>query len=653
MLGTRERTLLLESLRPPTGYRLRRAVGTSFTLDLMALLTAPLAFTFFDAHDDDGAPVADPVAMLEALRRHAEKITLFCQAGAIGVPKPQQRLMAYLEGSVFEVQAQREGGIFHPKIWVLNFSADNRPAIYRVLCLSRNLTFARAWDTCLRLEGRLMQGQRDNGRNRPFADLLLALPELATRPLSPEQRGDIGRMAREVRRVDFQPPEPFTDFRVHNLGLARKHEWPFPKCERSLAVSPFLVGSTVQHLVRDHGLEILISRPEAFEDVVRSPGRQALPRTCYVLSPGASLDSRDAEEEVEGPVDGSAPAAGSPPANGSSPTNDQVELVGLHAKLFLLEHGSEARLFTGSANATAAAFQQNVEVLVELVGGKEKCGIDTLLGTEDDPRLSTLRSLLQEYRVADSADVIDETQRALRALERHADQLTRALGAARLTATACAVDEEQRWDLTLSGELPETPPEAEVKVWPATLSVEEARLIRGPDSPGNERVDPSDPAASIAAFKGLSFEALTAFFAFEVAVREGRHAVRKRFAVTADLVGAPEDRKPRLLRSLLKNRRRVLQLLLLILMGEGADVSAFVEAARGGDKDSPGTFGGWDQGTLLEALLRSLSDNPRQIDDAARLIADLEKTPEGRDLLPEGLVDIWEPVWAARKALRS
>ena len=88
MLGTHERTLLLDNLRPPAGYRLRRAVGTSFTLDLMALLTAPLAFTFFDAHDDDGAPVADPVALLEALRRHAEKVTLFCQAGAISVPKP-------------------------------------------------------------------------------------------------------------------------------------------------------------------------------------------------------------------------------------------------------------------------------------------------------------------------------------------------------------------------------------------------------------------------------------------------------------------------------------------------------------------------------------------------------------------------------------
>lgn len=636
MLGTRERTLLLEALRPPAGYRLRRAVGTSFTLDLMALLTAPLAFTFFDAHDDDGAPVTDPVALLEALRRHAEKVTLFCQAGAIGVPKPQQRLMAYLEGSVFEVEAPRKEGIFHPKIWVLNFEADDRPAIYRVLCLSRNLTFARAWDTCLRLEGRLTKGQSGYyARNKPFADLLVALPGLSTRSLPAELREDINRMASEVRRVDFLPPGRFSDFRVHSFGLTGRRGWPFPEAERSLVVSPFLVDSTAQKLVRDHGLEVLISRPEAFEDVARSLGKEGLPGTCYVLSPGASLDSRNAEEEEP---------------DESPPTDDPVELVGLHAKLFLFENGREARLFTGSANATSAAFQLNVEVLIELVGKKKNCGINVLLGVEDDPRLETLRSLLQEYQVPDSIPAVDEVQRTL---ERCADRLTRVLGAARLLATAHDVDQGQRWNLTLSGTLPDIPAGVGIKVWPVTLSDQEAIQIRGAEVTGPGIVSQTDPGDGIATFKGISFEALTAFFAFEVAVREGRHEVRKRFAVTADLVGAPEDRKPRLLRSLLKDRRRVLQLLLLILMGEGADVSAFVEAARGGDKESPGTFGGWDQGTLLEALLRSLSDNPRQIDDAARLIADLEKTPEGRDLLPEGLDEIWEPVWAARKALMS
>jgi hypothetical protein len=48
VLAPKDRTLLLESLRPPPGFRLDAAVSTTYSLDLMALLVAPLAFTFFD-----------------------------------------------------------------------------------------------------------------------------------------------------------------------------------------------------------------------------------------------------------------------------------------------------------------------------------------------------------------------------------------------------------------------------------------------------------------------------------------------------------------------------------------------------------------------------------------------------------------------------
>ncbi len=96
----------------------------------------------------------------------------------------------------------------------------------------------------------------------------------------------------------------------------------------------------------------------------------------------------------------------------------------------------------------------------------------------------------------------------------------------------------------------------------------------------------------------------------------------------------------------------MLRLLLLILMDEGADVSAFVQAAHRDDKFD-GAFGGWHETALLEALLHSLSRNPGRIDEAARLIADLATTPEGKELLPDGLNEIWEPVWAARTALES
>ena len=640
MLGTRERALLLDSLRPPAGYHLRRAVGTSFTLDLMALLTAPLAFSFFDAHDDEGAPVTDPVALLEALRRHAGRITLFCQAGAISVPAPDQKLLAFLEGSVIEVQPRREGGIFHPKVWVLAFESEAGPTIYRVLCLSRNLTFARAWDTCLRLEGRRTEGQGEFARNEPFAELLLALPELTIRPVSTELGEHLRQMADEIRNVNFAPPRPFSDFRVHNFGLGDKGDWPFPKGGRSLVVSPFLVGSTVRSLGRDHGLEVLISRTEAFEDVLRAAGREALPETCYVLSPGASLDARDTKEEGakdEKPTD-------------PSPVEGEIELAGLHAKLFLFENGRHARLFVGSANATGAAFHQNVEVLVELVGKTKDCGIGSLLGSEADPMTRTLRSLLQEYTPPPNPEPEPDARQKL---EKRAERLAHVFGAARLTATVDDVDAEQRWDMTLSGELPEIPPGATVKVWPAALSAEAALLVDGPAVDPREPDDPSEPNDVIATFKEVSFEALTAFFAFEVSLREGRHKVRQRFAVTAELRGAPEDRKERVVRLILKNRRRVLQLLFLILMGEGADVSALVPAARRDSTVSRQPLGGWNRSTLLEALLGSLSRNPGQIDDAARLIRDLRKTAEGKDLLPEGLDEIWEPIWAARRALKS
>ncbi len=636
MLGTRERSLLLESLRPPPGYRLRRAVGTTYTLDLIALLTAPLAFTFFDAHDEDGSPSADPIALLEALRRNAGKVTIFCQAGAISVPKPEQKLLTYLEGSVVEVQPRRAGGIFHPKVWVLNFEKEDEPAIYRVLCLSRNLSFARAWDTCLCLEGELIKRKRGFSRNKPLAEFLQALPGLTATLLSTELLQEIDRMAYELRRADFRLPAHFTDFRIHHFGLRQRRQWPFPAAERSLVVSPFLVDSTIGKLVREHSLEILVSRPEAFDGLLRNQSREALPRTCYVLSSGANLESRDAQDEEE--VQPRAPR----------PVQDQVELAGLHAKLFLFENGREARLFTGSANATSAAFQQNVEVLVELFGRKKDCGIGSFLGEQDDQRLESLRSLLQEYHFPETG----EGDKIKRRLEDKADRLARRIGAARLIAKLHEVDAARRWDIALAGKLPEICEGAEVSVWPVTLSADFAVPIDGAASQRLASGIANSTADVIARFSGLSFEAITGFFAFEVCLRDGDQDVRLRFAVTAELEGEPENRKERLLHSLLKDSGRVLRLLFLILMDEGAEISNISKVIDGNDNGSEGSSGNWEQTALLEALLQSLSRNPKRIDDIARLIADLRSTPEGKELLPDGLNEIWEPVFAAREALR-
>ena len=101
MLEPDTRELLLDLLRPPYGATLDRAVGTTFTLDLSALLVAPLAFAMFDwAVEDDGTP--DPIAMLEALRRYAGRTTVFHQAGMIALPS-WQPLLVHLEQCVVPV----------------------------------------------------------------------------------------------------------------------------------------------------------------------------------------------------------------------------------------------------------------------------------------------------------------------------------------------------------------------------------------------------------------------------------------------------------------------------------------------------------------------------------------------------------------------
>ena len=96
MLEPESRLLLLDALRPPSGYAFDRAVGTTFTLDLVALLITPVAFALFDVESEEGRIAANPVAVLESVRRFADRITVFTQAGQIKVPAAFRAAYAYL-----------------------------------------------------------------------------------------------------------------------------------------------------------------------------------------------------------------------------------------------------------------------------------------------------------------------------------------------------------------------------------------------------------------------------------------------------------------------------------------------------------------------------------------------------------------------------
>ena len=275
MLEPNNRQLLRDALRPPAGYVLDRAITTTFSLDLMALLAIPVSFTCFQLKDQDGPPQIDPLALVEALRRYAGKIAVFCQAGQIHVPRHVQLLLGYLEDSVHEVKAPR-GGVFHPKLTVLRYTAQENndsvakllPVVYRLLCSSRNLTFDRSWDTLLLLDGVLAQ-HRTNAfaRNHSLARFVRELPGLCINPVSERWASDVNSTADELLKVEFEIPNGFTDMEFAPLGLGWTPQWPIIGHRRMLAMAPFVDDGFIKRFVDSATPLGIVSRAESLDEL--------------------------------------------------------------------------------------------------------------------------------------------------------------------------------------------------------------------------------------------------------------------------------------------------------------------------------------------------------------------------------------------------
>lgn len=379
MLKPHDRELLHESLKPPAGYELDYALGATYSLDLPALLAVPLAFTRHQ-HQDLDQEELDPVATLDALRRNAEKMTVFCQSGRIHVPNQQNKLFQLLEDVVVEAKAPSEHGALHPKTWVLRYTASDEQVHYRFLCLSRNLTYARSWDTVLRLDGEF-RGDRQlaYARNHSLGDFIESLPDMAVRDLAAAHQTKIDSIQDELRRVDFSPPEAFEDIDFHPFGIDRREQWPFPDRETDLiVVSPFLSKSLLDRLAPEARHATLISRWEELDTLQQN----TLDPWDDVFTLDTAAELNPDSDPIEMP-------------KGGDEIAEEDTLKSLHAKLFIVDDGWDARVYTGSANATGAAFHQNVEFLVELKGKKRLCGTDVFLGDEDDE--VSIRDLLVPY----------------------------------------------------------------------------------------------------------------------------------------------------------------------------------------------------------------------------------------------------------------
>jgi hypothetical protein len=172
----------------------------------------------------------------------------------------------------------------------------------------------------------------------------------------------VRRFVDELKRVEFVLPEPFEELEFVPLGIKGYGKQPFAGSYDDLfVVSPFVSAEAIGDLHRavdKKGALHLVSRSEELSLVSAVTLRQ-----CTTVQ---AFNDRTYEEEGE-----------ASDADAAKP-----ELSGLHAKIFIADEGWNSSVWCGSANATAAAFNINVEFLTRLVGKKSQVGIKAFLAAE-------------------------------------------------------------------------------------------------------------------------------------------------------------------------------------------------------------------------------------------------------------------------------
>lgn len=604
------RVMLTDALRPPAGHRVDVAVGTTYSLNLTALLLAPLSFALFDQGNADNIGSVDPIRLLEAVRRHGDHTTVFCQAGGIHVPGNYRSILTFIEDSVTEVMPPHEGAIFHPKIWALRFVDSDGQYLHRVVVLSRNLTLDKSWDTALVLD----EDEAGTIDAAPAAGFVAQLPDLAVRPLSRRRSEEIADLAHSLAGVRLTAPTPFTSGELIPIGVTADRIWPFPDhAQRLLAISPFLSKAALESIGRITTNRTLLSRAETLELI----GAQGLEGwSVNVLQRLAEIDPEQDLPDVSRIVH-----------DGFLESHD-----GLHAKTFVIdEAGGESSVVTGSANLTSPTWGNNVEFDALLRGPTASCGVETVLnGSAEAPGLVRI---MEDYSVTSVAGADDPSIATSYELEHFHQQLA----ARGPTLHVADADDDDRATITLSIDIPTDAPGI-TRVWPVSLP---------PDTQAKPLAHTLD--WTIAPIN------VTPFMAVETTLGEGAARATRSCVIKSSLVGATEGRRQDAVFSILRSKDDVLRYL-AFLLGDPSYDALFAQLA-GVDQQG---FHGTDRPALtsadvalFEPLVRATGRDEDALARVASLVEDLRSLPHGDELVPDGFDELWDVVWRVHREHRA
>jgi hypothetical protein len=377
-------------LMPPEGFQLDNAIATTYSLDLDALISIPVALYF--AHSLDVNLKQDVVQVLDSIRRASETIKVFCQKGQIKVPDNQHRLYSFVEPCIVQVPPTQDSS-FHPKIWVIRYKSQHGEIKYRVIVLSRNLTFDRSWDVAFQIEGEVLFNRPNNFRNtKPLIDFVNYLSGYEKIPWIKSFVADLGKTEFKITSNQFDEfaflPAGFDGYRKNILFDNYVYD-------ELLIISPFVTPGGLQ-VAKDHsaGKPTLFSR----EFELKKINKELLKHfSVYHLL----IDFVEGENKQEA----------------DTAENMLSQLQDLHAKVYAYQSGWDAFLLLGSANCSKRAMEDNVEFMVQLKGKNSRIGPDVIFKELVNDELNVFQKYSLSEELTEQEKLSEEQERALQKLK--------------------------------------------------------------------------------------------------------------------------------------------------------------------------------------------------------------------------------------------
>ena len=300
----------------------------------------------------------------------------------------------------------------------------------------------------------------------------------------------------------------------------------------------------------------------------------------------------------------------------------------LHAKLYVYQRETTSTSwFLGSANATKAAFERNIEFLLELRGSGAAVQLDRLkdelLGENEQG------GIFQQYEPPSEPFDDFETRKLEEALRLLEFDLLKHLEIRKAAVTPSA--NEANFDLHLVLD-------PGSRKWHG-LTVKVSPF----NSDGVESKELLPGCVTELVFQNINESNLSRFLRFEI----WQGAERQRaFLIKVEIEGLPVSRVSRILRSIINSRDRFFEYLRFLLADDLAKEPVGTEPGEDGGESNGEVGSIWDISTpIFEQLLLASSRSPRRLKAIDDVIQQLRKE-EGEDstsnVIPHEFLEFWE-----------